>query len=118
MAQTQNPLAIALARLGELDGGRWSVAAQPNPGVPHVAWRFKNPSAELEARIEQTVQNFRGHVVWAFRRGSKNMVIEPVDAPPEGARGTPAWQAFQVFVQNANQDLESLAVQIEALVGR
>jgi hypothetical protein len=118
MAQTQNPLAIALSRVGELDGGRWSVAAQPNPGVPHVAWRFKKPSAELEARIEQVVQKFRGHVAWAFRRGPKNMVIEPVNPPPEGARGTPAWKAFQLFVEKANQDLEFLAGRIETLVRR
>lgn len=118
MARIQNQLAVALSHLGEIAGGRYSLAEQTNPGIPHVAWRYKTSSPELEARIAQTVQAFRGRVSWVFRRGAKNMVIEPLNAPTEPPMGSPAWDAFHAFVREANKDLEALATQVEALARR
>lgn len=118
MARTENPLAVALSHLGEICGGRYSLADQPNPGIPHVVWRYKRPNPVIEAEIARAVETFRGHVPWVFRRGTKNMVIEPASPPTEPPIGASSWNAFQKFVRDANQDLLALASQVEALVGK
>lgn len=117
MARTQNPLAVVLSRLGEVSGGRYSLADQPNPGIPHVVWRYKKADPIIEAKIAHVVETFRGQVPWVFRRGTKNMVIEPADPPVEPPVGSPSWSAFQEFVRIANQDLLALAAQMETLAG-
>lgn len=70
----------------------------------------------METRIANVVENFRGQVPWQFRRGKKNMAIEPANPPEEAPRGTPAWDVFQEFVRKANQDLQALAIKVEALI--
>ena len=91
------------------------MADQPNPGVPHVVWRYELPNPDIEAKIAHVVEAFRGQVTWVFRRGAKNMVIEPLTPPTEPPMESPGWGPFQEFVRKANQDLPALAAQIDSL---
>lgn len=61
---------------------------------PFIAWRFKTPSADAEARIVKAVRTYSGATEWTIKKGERNWVIEPV--------------AFESFARGFRLDIEAI----------